>query len=146
MRWEPKSWTYQPLLSCLLSREVLMHTKFTRPTKMGERVKHDDYFQEELTGEFREDRPGDEGETNKREMKREPTSGGKNCHCSLESISTHPQHSSNHTFYKMWKSCYLCEKGKREVKCTPRQCEDMPLQFLTHTVLSQGHRSAAKTL
>lgn len=58
----------------------------------------------------------------------------------------HPQHSSNHTFNKIWKSCYLWEKGRGEGKCTPRRCEEMPLQFLTYTVLSQGHWSAGKIL
>lgn len=57
-----KSWTSQPLLSCLLSREVLIHTRLAQPTKMGERVKQDDYIQEELTGEFEGRQTGRRGQ------------------------------------------------------------------------------------
>lgn len=43
-------------------KEVFIHTKFTPPTKMGERVKQDDYFQEELTGEFEGRQTGRRGQ------------------------------------------------------------------------------------
>lgn len=66
-------------------KDVFIHTKFAQPTKMGERVKQDERSWRES---LREDRLGEEGKTNEREMKREATSGGNNCHCSPESIST----------------------------------------------------------
>lgn len=82
-----------------------MHTKFTQPTKTGtgERVKQNDYFREEQMGEFegREagGRQGGEGGPNEREMKCDGTSGEKNRHCSLESISTHAPTAFTQPYY-----------------------------------------------
>lgn len=144
-----KSWTSQPLLSCLLLREVRtrMHTKFAQPTKTGtgERVKQNDYFREEQMGEFegrgaggRRRRGGGD------QMKGKWNVTGQVVRriviVALKVYQrVHPQHSPNHTIYKMWKYCYLCEEGRGEVKCTPRQCEEMPLHFFyTHCTVTRS--------
>lgn len=86
----------------------------------------------------------EEGKPNEGKMKCEETSGEKSCHCSLENISAYaPIAFSQPCYLQDVKVLLLCVWERKEVKYTPRQCEQMPLHFFfTDAALSKGHWSA----